>query len=203
MAWKWDMTLWDRDRWMAGVGRIFHRLDDGSIVIRVWTSNEQSWFNDVYVLEQEKFIFRTEDGGLNWDLYDGPLIDDNATRLSDGTIIRIHSGGATTLEQKKELLASVGANPETARPEGNDLWPESKRNELEAKGYVVETSIPGIVGTLTALTCGRSQDGGKTFEYRRVEGPIHYYVRSVGEFFEHFGVDKAGLTDEIEIFILQ
>ena len=181
MAWKWDSVLWDRDGWMAGVGREFERLEDGRVAIGVWSSNEQSFLNDVYHQEQESFALCSADGGLNWERYDGRLLEENQTRTADGALVKVYSGGAVSLEEKRALLASVGANPETARREGNDLWSEARRPELEAQGYVIESSFPGIVGTLTGLSCSRSFDGGKSYEHRRIEG-VPRLARTYGSF---------------------
>ena len=169
MAWKWDRILYDRDGWRAGMGRNLRRLEDGSVVVRIGTFDEQAYSNDVYAEHAEELVWRSADGGLTWELYDGPLIGEHQTLLSDGTLVEVSSGGGVSLEEKQQLLADVGANPETAGRGGNDLWPESKRAELERDGYVVETTFPGIVGTLTSLSCSRSFDGGKTYEHRPIE----------------------------------
>lgn len=181
MPWKWDTILWDRDGWMSGVGREFQGLDDGSVAIRVWSSNEQAYANDVYHEEQEIVPLRSADGGLNWERYDGPMLEENQTRLSDGTLVKVFSGGAVSLEEKRELVARIGGNPETVRREGNDLWPEEKRAELEGQGYVVESSFPGIVGTLSCLSCSRSYDDGETYEYRKIKG-VPRLARTYGSF---------------------
>ena len=71
MPWKLDSILRDRDGWMSGVGREFQRLDDGSVALRVWSTNEQAYANDVYHEEQEIIPLRSSDRGLTWERYDG------------------------------------------------------------------------------------------------------------------------------------
>ena len=181
MSWKHDTILRDRDGWMSGVGREFQRLGDGIVAIRVRSTNEQAYANDVYHAEQEIIPLRSADRGLTWECYDGPILEENQTRLSDGTLIKVFSGGVVPFEEKRALIARVGGNPETVRREGNDLWPEEKRDELERQGYVVESSFPGIVGTLTGLSCSRSFDDGRTCEYRRIEG-LPWLARTYGSF---------------------
>ena len=170
MAWKWDTVLWDRDGWRASVGREFQRLDDGSVVIRVHAANEQAYSNDTYAEASETFALRSANGGRSWQRYHGPLLEENETRLSSGARVKVYSGGQVSLEEKQDLLTRVGANPETARREGNDLWPEARRAELEQRGYVIESSFPGVIGTLTSLSCARTPAGEQTTEHRQIEG---------------------------------
>ena len=180
MAWKWDRVLWDRDGWMASVGRAFQRLDDATVAIRVGSSNEQAYANDVYHEESEQFVLRTADGGLTWQRYDGPVLEERQRRLRDGTLVKLYSG-SMSLEEKRAIVAAAGANPETVRREGNDLWTESKRAELQQKGYRIESTYPGIIGTMTAISCSRSFDGGKSCEHRRVES-LPFLARTYGSF---------------------
>jgi len=169
--WKWDTVLWDEDRRRLGsIGREFYHLKDGSLALRLERHDEQGYNNDTYSASMNAFALRSADGGWTWQEYEGPLLDETQTLLSDGTLIKVYAGGAVSLEVRRKLLAEVGGNPDTAVREGNDLWPESKRAELEAQGYQVDKSFPGVVGTLTALSCSRSVDGGKTVQYNRIEG---------------------------------
>ena len=169
--WKWDTVLWDEDRRRLGsIGREFFHLKDGSLILRLEKHDEQGYSNDTYSASINAFALRSTDGGWTWQKYEGPLLDETQTLLSDGTLIKVYAGGAVSLEERRKLLAEVGGNPDTAVREGNDLWPESKREELEAQGYQVDKSFPGVVGTLTALSCSRSVDGGKTYHYNRIEG---------------------------------
>ena len=124
MPWKWDRALYDRDGWMAGVGRDFERPDDGSVLVRVWATNEQGYCNDVYHEETETFVLRSTDGGLTWSRYDGPALEEGQTRLSDGTLVKVYDGGAVSLEDKRRLLESVGAKSDSVAHEGADLWPD-------------------------------------------------------------------------------
>lgn len=181
MAWKWDRVLHDRDGWSSSLGRQFERLNDGSIAIRIATSDEQAYANDVYAEHAEDFVLRSVDSGLTWERYEGPVLEDRQTRLSNGTLVKIYSGGGVSLEEKKKLLADVGANPEMVGYEGNDLWPESKHAELERDGCYVEKTFPGIVGTLTSLSCSRSFDEGRTYEHRRIDSLPHL-ARVYGSF---------------------
>ena len=180
--WKWDTILWDEDkRRLGSIGREFYRLKDRSLVLRLEKHDEQGYSSDTYSASIGSFLVRSDDGGWTWQAYDGPVLEENQTRLSDGTLIKVYSGGAVSLEERRALLASVGANPASASREGNDLWPESKQGELEAQGYQVERSYPGVVGTLTALSCSRSGDGGKTYQHKRIEG-LPQLARLFGSF---------------------
>ena len=170
MAWKWDRTIYDRDRWMASTGRSFTRLEDGSLAITVHASNEQSYGNDIYKMESETFALRSADLGVTWERWKEPLPPDRAACLSGGkTVIQIISGGATSVDEKRETLRQAGANPETAGRGGYDLWPASKQAEFEAQDFSVNQSFPGIIGTLFTLTVGISTDGGRTFTDRTIE----------------------------------
>lgn len=169
--WKWDTVLWDADRRRLGsIGREFFRLKDNSLALRLDSHNEQGYNSDTYSADIITFALRSSDGGFTWGKYDGPLLEENQTRLSDGTFLKVFAGGAVTLEQKRELLAKVGANPESATREGNDLWPVSKREELEKQGFAIEAGFPGTIGTLTVLSTSRSTDDGKTYEYNIISG---------------------------------
>jgi len=57
---------------------------------------------------------------------------------------------------------------------GHELWPESKRGELEEAGCEVEDlkGMPGVVSTLKTETLAvrRSFDGGRTWELRNIAG---------------------------------
>ena len=171
VPWKWDTILWDEDRHRAGsVGREFFRLKDGSLALRLEVHDEQGYNSDVYSASIRSFGIRSSDGGLTWGKYEGPLLEENQTRLSDGTLFKVYAGGAVSLEERRALLARVGGNPDTASREGNDLWPENKREELEQKGYQVDRGFPGTVGTLMALSVSKSSDNGKTYEYKMIEG---------------------------------
>jgi hypothetical protein len=181
MPWKWDQVLWDEDRYYVSVGREFQRLADGSLAIQLRATGEQSYCNDVYHADKHVFQLRTTDGGLTWGRYDGPVLDESETRLRDGkTRVLIRTGGATTMQHRRDLLVSIGADPESVSEDGNDLWPESHAEALRAEGYVVEPSMPGIVGTCQALTCRRSFDDGRTFESRRIDLP--HMARTYGSF---------------------
>ncbi|HZQ21647.1 MAG TPA: sialidase family protein [Terriglobales bacterium] len=178
-AWKWDTILWDADRQVAGIGREFIRLGDASLALRVHWNDEQGYTNDVYSAHAGQFVIRSVDSGFTWQRYDDPVLDENQTRLRNGELVKVYSGGQA-IEEKRELLHQVGANPDTASIEGNDLWPESMRAELEGKGYVVEKSFPGIIGTLTSLSCSISVDGGKTYIRRKIDLPP--LARTYGSF---------------------
>lgn len=179
-SWKWDSVLWDGDRKRCGIGRIVHRLPDSSLALRLYWSNEQGYSNDVYVADSGTFVLRSTDEGITWRPYGGPLLEESQTRLWDGTLVKIYSGGQS-LEEKKAVLKKAGANPDTASPEGNELWPAEMAPELEAKGYVVEKSFPGIVGTHMSLGCSRSVDGGKTYERRQLDC-LPVLARTYGSF---------------------
>ncbi|HXK62200.1 MAG TPA: sialidase family protein [Acidobacteriota bacterium] len=169
--WKIDVVLRDEDRWRMSLTRQFHMLNDGSVVVRASSSLEQGWSNDVYVESRKDFLWRSADGGITWQSYEGPVLDPMESKLRDGTLVRIYMGGGRSVEEKRALLKSVGANPETVDREGADLWPESMKEELARQGMVVFATFPGVVGTETHLSCARSEDGGKTYTHQVIDLP--------------------------------
>jgi len=61
---------------------------------------------------------------------------------------------------------------------GSELWPESKRQELEASGYAVHdlSYMPGVICTLSdrTLAVKRSFDAGKTWDIKTIDGLPHF-----------------------------
>jgi hypothetical protein len=52
---------------------------------------------------------------------------------------------------------------------------------MERRGYRIEKTYPGIIGTMTAISCERSPNGGKSIERRRVEC-LPFLARTYGSF---------------------
>ena len=123
MAWKWDTILYDRDGWMASVGRNFQRLGDGSVAIRISASDEQGYVNDVYHEFSEKFVLRTADGGISWQRYDGPIPEGNELHLGNGILLGVYSGGSVSLDEKRKLLHKATRAVRRARGRGaSGVW---------------------------------------------------------------------------------
>ena len=181
MSWKYDQTVYDRDRWMASSG-IVHRLADGSVAFRIHGRAEQSYLNDIYSLASEDVVVRSTDLGLSWERYDGELPGDGECHLRDGaTVVEVVTGGARTLAEKRQAVAEAGGNPESVSEFGYDLWPESARAEIEAAGLYINGSFPGIFGTLSTLSVRRSTDGGRTFTSRPLT-ELPQLARTAGSF---------------------
>ena len=182
MAFKWDTVLYDRDGYMAGIGRRIWKLDGERLAIRISTRKEQGTLVSDFGSDEvaEEFILSSDDGGLGWDTYEGTLPGEVETKLPDGTLISVVGGCERSVEENRAVLASVGRNPNAAGGH-MDFWPESMADELIEKGYVVFPSFTGTVMSETALDCLRSFDGGETYERKRIEG-LPKMGRRIGTF---------------------
>lgn len=182
--WKWDTTLLDREGWKSDVSRRgdLWKLKDGTIVIRLGCIWEHGYFRDEFCQRVEEVTLCSADHGVSWQEYSGPPLY-SAARLSDGTLIAGPPAGIVSPRQD-EMKALVGRALGVSEEDlagcmiGCELWPESKREELEREGYVVgePKRLPGLICTQpqTSIVIRRSFDGGKTWEERRVEGLPHF-----------------------------
>ena len=113
-------------------------------------------------------MLASDNGGLSWKDYQGPLPGETETRLPDGTLISVQRGMERTLEENRAVIAGVGRNPDAVRGTC-DYWPASMREDLEQEGYHVYNAFTGTLMTETALECVRSFDDGKTWETQKID----------------------------------
>ena len=193
IPWKWDTTLLNREGWKCDSSQSgdLWKLDDGTIVVHLGGIWEYGYFRDQFIQRTEEIDVCSTDNGVTWSEYTGPPLN-NANELPDGTLVEavtIESISTRVDEMKALVIESLGITDDDLSHciFGQELWPESKREELETSGYHVESlmSMPGVIGASRdqTLAVKRSFDDGKTWKIKAIDGLPHFaslYIYGTG-----------------------
>ena len=201
--WKMDITLYDRQGWCNHGW--YHKLEeDGSLLVPVQSCNMSKPFGDFLRTETDDLVLKSLDGGKSWTTFRDPNLSaypwgcyglPGETR--DGTLVSVICATyIMTAEERRTHLERHGIQRfYNSRSEWlYTPWPVSMAGELRQRGYHLhDGTFDGaeeLVFSLTGFVYRTSNDGGKTWKTRPIEG-VPFCSKDAGSFRETLITQKG------------
>jgi len=184
MAWKYDITISDREGWKYFTMGTANLEPNGEVIIQFLAGREDGIIDDFYVEHASWLTLSSRDGGLTWnDTQRNWFPGHFPLKLKDGTWIEIlEKHFLRSHKEHRARLQQLGID-HVWRDDAlfiYDLYPARMADELRRKGLAVwdiehvggSRCVPS--GTVAAIEPGliarSSSDEGKTWQVRPIEG---------------------------------
>lgn len=144
-GWKWDVEIYDRPGWHSATYQSPHwggisRYEDGEIVVRFDSSDENGINDDFYVEHYRTVFLSSLDDGLTWLEVEPRWTYNIPLQLSDGTQVEVvEARRMRTPKDQRQRLEDLGIG-HVWRDDcllAWDLWPAHMTHDLQRQGFNV------------------------------------------------------------------